>query len=56
MKIEESLEEDIEIKKNSVLEFFMLKTKANTEIKHETHKKKIIPVENIEKEYKGEVF
>ena len=27
-------------KKNSVLEFFVQKTKANTEIKHETHKKK----------------
>ena len=54
--LNKSLTEDIEIKKNSVLGFFVLKTKANIEIKHETQTKKAGPVENIEKEHKREVF
>lgn len=54
--LNKSLTEDIEIKKNTLFQFSLLKTKANIEIKHERQTRKKQAVENIEKEHKGEIF
>ena len=55
--LNKSLTEDIEIKKNSVLGFFVLKTKTNIEIKHETQtKEKQVPSKISKKNTNGRSF
>ena len=55
--LSKSLTEGIEIKKNSLLGLFVLKTKANIEIKYETQtKKKQAPSKISKKNTKGRFF